>query len=115
MAAPRSSQRRIALAGSAFAAPQGSLKATRVLRGGSWNNNARNLRAAQRNHNPPDNRNNNIGFRLCCVSHIGALPQAGYLGGARLAQQGAARGRWRRPVLPAHGGAPSALACRAHR
>ena len=36
----------------------------RVLRGGSWNNNGRNARSAQRNDNTPDNRNNNIGFRL---------------------------------------------------
>jgi formylglycine-generating enzyme required for sulfatase activity len=36
----------------------------RVLRGGSWNNNPQNLRSANRNRNQPDNRNNNIGFRL---------------------------------------------------
>jgi len=36
----------------------------RVLRGGSWINNARNLRSANRNANTPDNRNHNIGFRL---------------------------------------------------
>ncbi|WP_139218574.1 SUMF1/EgtB/PvdO family nonheme iron enzyme [Nitrosomonas aestuarii] len=36
----------------------------RVLRGGSWNNNARNVRSANRNRNEPDNRNNHIGFRL---------------------------------------------------
>jgi formylglycine-generating enzyme required for sulfatase activity len=36
----------------------------RVLRGGSWNNNARNVRAANRNNNDTANRNNNIGFRL---------------------------------------------------
>ena len=41
-----------------------------MLRGGSWNNNTRNLRAANRNDNAPDNRNNNIGFRVCRVSHI---------------------------------------------
>ena len=34
-----------------------------VLRGGSWNNNPRNLRSANRNRNTPDNRNNNNGFR----------------------------------------------------
>ncbi|MCX7067370.1 MAG: SUMF1/EgtB/PvdO family nonheme iron enzyme [Methylococcales bacterium] len=37
---------------------------SRVLRGGSWNNNARNTRSANRNNNTPDNRNNNIGFRF---------------------------------------------------
>ncbi len=35
----------------------------RVKRGGSWNNNARNCRSANRNNNNPDNRNNNNGFR----------------------------------------------------
>jgi hypothetical protein len=34
----------------------------RVLRGGSWNNNPRNLRAANRNRNTTGNRNNN--FRM---------------------------------------------------
>ena len=38
--------------------------ANRVNRGGSWNNNARNCRSANRNNNTPDNRNNNLGFRL---------------------------------------------------
>jgi formylglycine-generating enzyme required for sulfatase activity len=37
-----------------------------VVRGGSWNNNSNNARAAYRNNNHPDNRNNNIGFRLVC-------------------------------------------------
>ena len=36
----------------------------RVLRGGSWNNNGRNVRSANRNRNEPGNRNDNIGFRL---------------------------------------------------
>jgi hypothetical protein len=35
-----------------------------VIRGGSWNNNAQNCRSAYRNNNEPDNRNNNLGFRL---------------------------------------------------
>jgi formylglycine-generating enzyme required for sulfatase activity len=37
-----------------------------VVRGGGWNNNDNNLRAANRNNNEPDNANNNIGFR--CVA-----------------------------------------------
>ena len=36
----------------------------RVLRGGSWNNPAENVRAAYRNRNDPSNRNPNYGFRL---------------------------------------------------
>jgi hypothetical protein len=37
---------------------------TRVVRGGSWNNNQRNARCAYRNRNIPDNYNNNLGFRV---------------------------------------------------
>jgi hypothetical protein len=36
----------------------------RVLRGGAFNNNPDELRCAYRNNNHPDNRNNNIGFRV---------------------------------------------------
>lgn len=42
----------------------------RVLRGGSWNNNATNCRVSNRNRNNPDNRNNNNGFRLSLSSQI---------------------------------------------
>jgi hypothetical protein len=38
--------------------------APRVLRGGAFNNNPRNVRCAYRNNNDPDNRNDNIGFRV---------------------------------------------------
>jgi hypothetical protein len=44
--------------------PPGRRWKRRVLRGGSWNNNGRNCRAANRNSNEPGNRNNNIGFRV---------------------------------------------------
>lgn len=44
----------------------------RVLRGGSWNNNPQNVRAANRNNNDTTNRNNNNGFRLAST-----LPLAG--------------------------------------
>jgi len=40
----------------------------KVLRGGGWNNNWNNVRAANRNNNNPDNRNNNIGFRCAGVA-----------------------------------------------
>ena len=39
----------------------------RVNRGGSWNNNARNCRSANRNNNDPGNRNNNLGLRVALV------------------------------------------------
>jgi formylglycine-generating enzyme required for sulfatase activity len=35
-----------------------------VVRGGAWNNNPNNVRAPNRNRNNPDNRNDNLGFRL---------------------------------------------------
>ena len=47
--------------------------ASRVLRGGSWNNNADNCRVSNRNNNAPDNRNNNNGFRLLLRSLILSL------------------------------------------
>jgi len=40
------------------------LGSNRVIRGGSWNNDAQNLRSANRNNNDPENRNDNVGFRL---------------------------------------------------
>ncbi len=40
------------------------MQAHRAVRGGSWINNARNVRSAYRNANPRDDRNNNLGFRL---------------------------------------------------
>jgi len=41
-----------------------------VVRGGSWNNNPDNARSSARNNNHPNNRNDNIGFRVLCESHI---------------------------------------------
>ncbi|MEO7035204.1 MAG: SUMF1/EgtB/PvdO family nonheme iron enzyme [Polyangiaceae bacterium] len=46
----------------------------RVIRGGSWNNNATNLTAANRNNNNPSNHNNNNGFR--CSKTRGPLEGA---------------------------------------
>ena len=40
------------------------LPADRALRGGSFWNNAENLRVSARNRNPARNRNDNIGFRV---------------------------------------------------
>lgn len=42
----------------------GGSRHLRVLRGGSFINNSRNARCAYRNRNNPDNRNNNVGFRV---------------------------------------------------
>lgn len=42
----------------------GRTGSNRVIRGGAWNSNARNVRAANRNANDPSIRNDNLGFRL---------------------------------------------------
>ncbi|MDX2285867.1 MAG: SUMF1/EgtB/PvdO family nonheme iron enzyme [Bacteroidia bacterium] len=52
----------------------GKSGSNRVNRGGSWNNDAANLRAANRNNNTPDNRNNNLGFRLSNTGESASLP-----------------------------------------
>jgi len=39
------------------------------VRGGSWNNKSANLSCSVRNNNNPDNRNNNIGFRVVRPNH----------------------------------------------
>jgi hypothetical protein len=44
----------------------------RVVRGGSWNNNPRDLRSADRNRATPDNRNNNLGFRVASTLSVRA-------------------------------------------
>ncbi len=49
----------------------GERRLARVLRGGSWNNNPNNLRAANRNNNTPTNRNNNNGFRCSSTAARG--------------------------------------------
>ncbi len=50
----------------------------RVLRGGSWNNNANNARAANRNNNTPTNTNNNNGFRCARTARRNILLLAGF-------------------------------------
>jgi len=44
-----------------------------VLRGGAFNNESDNARCAYRNRNNPDNRNNNIGFRVVAFHVIRAI------------------------------------------
>jgi hypothetical protein len=46
-----------------------------VIRGGSWNHEPRNVRSANRNRNTPDNRNNNLGFRLAQSGHAALGPR----------------------------------------
>ncbi len=41
----------------------GATGSNRVNRGGAWNNDASNARAANRNNNDPANRNDNLSFR----------------------------------------------------
>ncbi len=51
---------------SVYANPRGEgpKRPNRVVRGGSWNDHARNVRAAYRNANHRENRNHNLGFRV---------------------------------------------------
>lgn len=63
----------------------------RVLRGGAFNNNDRNVRCAVRNRNHPINRNRNIGFRVA----VSTLAEAGNARWNALA----GRGEWRGPLL----------------
>jgi hypothetical protein len=51
----------------------------RVLRGGGWNNNPANVRAANRNRNAPDNRNDNTGFRCVIAAASSSTPLLGAL------------------------------------
>ncbi len=67
----------------------------RVLRGGSWNNNARNTRSAYRNNAHPDNRDNNIGLRLAR-----AQPGAGEPLLTRSRSRPRASGSWRKAKGP---------------
>ncbi len=60
---PRTGLESTGLIGSNTPGKSVGASAPRVLRGGSWNNDARNVRAAYRNHNEPSNRNHNLGFR----------------------------------------------------
>jgi hypothetical protein len=73
----------------------------RVVRGGSFGNNADNLRAANRNRNNPDNRNDNIGFRVVSSRSSSTFDGAGI---ARRVTNLAGRGEERRSLFPAESG-----------
>ena len=60
--------------GSAWTAEGGA--AERVVRGGSWFNDARNVRAAMRGRDPPALRDGGLGFRCARVQDSGAEPVA---------------------------------------
>ena len=67
----------------------------RVRRGGAFNNNERNVRCAVSNRNHPNNRNDNIGFRVA----VSTLAEAGNARWNTLA----GRGEWRGPLLAESG------------
>ncbi len=78
-------------------APGGS--ESRVVRGGSWHDLLDFARAAYRNNNAPDNRNDNLGFRVLSSSHI-HHPHPGYrqVWPIRVGRMRWGTGGWRGPV-----------------
>ena len=64
------------------------LRPNRVVRGGSWNNSARNCRSAYRNRRQPGNRNRNQGFRVCLVSGTLGVAEAAAYSEASLREAG---------------------------
>ena len=70
--------------------------AKRVVRGGSWIDNARNCRSANRNANHPGKRNHNMGLRLAR-----ALSEQGHQEAQRCDRSGAAACRRYRQSKPA--------------
>jgi hypothetical protein len=86
-------------------------RVAQLLRGGSWNNNPGNCRSAYRNHNHPDNANNNVGFRVVCLPQhpSPSEPLEGIPEGAPEGSRPApVIGRLRRSLRTAPGGAPLA-------
>jgi hypothetical protein len=75
---------------------------SRVLRGGSFNNQARYVRSAQRNNNQPDNRNNNNGFRVASTlrqTTVSVMPEsAGPTRKSRPAERARVQSPGRRPA-----------------
>ena len=86
-------------------------RVAQLLRGGSWNNNPRNCRSAYRNHNQPDNANNNVGFRVVCLPQHPSQsePLEGIPAGAQEGSRPAPVISWLlRLIRTAPGGAPIA-------
>ena len=63
------------LVGSIDAGERSRKAANRVIRGGSWNNDPQNARSAYRNRNKPENRNNNLGFRVARAQRARWIPR----------------------------------------
>jgi hypothetical protein len=89
---------------------RGRQGSNRVNRGGSWNSNARNVRAANRNANERGNRNDNLGFRLAgaqtlpCAERARAAPDQ-----TAVATGGACRRRTQRGPRRASSGSGCAV------
>jgi hypothetical protein len=66
-----------------------------VLRGGAFNNNPQDVRCAYRNNNNPDNRNNNIGFRVVVSTLFAPTGNAARDGNAVVGGRGLKNGRAR--------------------
>lgn len=78
----------------------------RVMRGGSWNNDADNCTSSNRNNNNPDNANSNIGFRLISTmsGQAGSHPVMPALCG-----RGDEHASGNRPVVKANAAVPHPL------
>jgi hypothetical protein len=75
----------------------GHIRKRRVLRGGSFINNHRNARCANRNRNQPDNRNRNNGFRVVASTFCSGVNSGNAVWRSRPLRR---RGKWRN-VFPA--------------
>ena len=82
----------------------------RVNRGGSWNNDARNCRSANRNRNDPGNRNNNLGFRLASTIR-GIVPSASSGASPCEAEQDPSRRGWYPGFVSGEGPGGAFLPC----
>ena len=79
----------------------------RMVRGGSWNNNAENQRPGARNRNHTDNRNNNNGFRVAITPHSRSRRGHGRAGRTRERPGPVMMSRRRRCARRRHGRRPS--------
>ncbi|MCC7164541.1 MAG: SUMF1/EgtB/PvdO family nonheme iron enzyme [Anaerolineae bacterium] len=74
----------------------------RVVRGGAFNNDTRNVRCAYRNNDNPDNRNRNQGFRVVVAHALAGVMRRRKCGAMKIApprhKNSAIRSRPRRSV-----------------